>query len=377
MIEMVKTLPQSAAEIENMGDQEFLNLVNVSASLNPNNRSTKFFTVDFYESLDTDQKRRVRQIMAPGLMSTDSKIGVYVRNPQDYTTFASWLGAIINDYHQTDLAIVRHHNDWDLGEQAYDLENISPLMSDVSMRIRTAAIPVGFNLPAEQTLEERVQFEERMVNIFDKLDGTYYSLTPDSAYQISPEQHQALVDRHYMFKDMTEDPHLKVSDLASDWPYGRGMFMKEVGGFKLIVWVGEEDLLRIMCMGHGSDIGFVFNQLKGFIDVLRENGLEPVQDEVIGNPTSCPSNIGTSMRASILFDTSKLPVALTKAELQEIAKPLGLQVRGLDGETSQGESPVFDISPSARFGVSQAELLQKFYSSLDQLVKRLNEKSEG
>lgn len=372
-------IPKHPSEIESMNDADFLNLVQHSSEINPLNRSVKYFSSDYYNALTEDQKKRVRQIMAPGLMSTDSKIGIYVRNPEDYETFREWIGAIVNDYHNTDISQVSHKSDWDLKDSSFDLADIDPALSNVSMRIRFAAIPAGFNLPAEQGREERIEFENTMVSIFEKMDGRYYSLTPGSEYEITREEYDQLVESHYMFKDMTEDPHLKVSDLSRDWPFGRGMFMKDIAGtqFKLIVWVGEEDLLRVMCMGYGSDMAEVFEQLNEFRTTLLENGLELAEDPIIGNPTSCPSNIGTSMRMSILLDTTELvEEGIDMETLKGMAKPLGLQVRGLDGETSTKVTPTYDLSPSARFGITQSGMLEKFYGSLGELVKSLSPERE-
>ena len=48
------------------------------------------------------------------------------------------------------------------------------------MRARVARNVVGFNLPPKMDKEERLKFEAKMVEIFEKdfLPGKYYSLTP-------------------------------------------------------------------------------------------------------------------------------------------------------------------------------------------------------
>jgi hypothetical protein len=61
---------------------------------------------------------------------------------------------------------------------------------------------------------------------------------------------QALVDAHIMFKDMSVDTYLTAAGIASDWPHGRGVYVSSDKGF--IIWVGEEDHLRIMCMQKGT-----------------------------------------------------------------------------------------------------------------------------
>jgi hypothetical protein len=64
------------------------------------------------------------------------------------------------------------------------------------------------------------------------------------------EEYQGLVKAHIMFKDMADDPYLASAGIASDWPHGRGCYISADKQF--IVWVGEEDHLRIMCMKTGA-----------------------------------------------------------------------------------------------------------------------------
>lgn len=49
-----------------------------------------------------------------------------------------------------------------------------------------------------------------------------------------------------MFKDMSADTFLLDAGIAKHWPYGRGCYVSGDGGF--IIWVGEEDHLRVMAM---------------------------------------------------------------------------------------------------------------------------------
>jgi creatine kinase len=48
------------------------------------------------------------------------------------------------------------------------------------MRARVARNVAGFNLPPKMDKEERIKFENTMVDVFEKfgISGTYHSLTP-------------------------------------------------------------------------------------------------------------------------------------------------------------------------------------------------------
>jgi protein-arginine kinase len=110
--------------------------------------------------------------------------------------------------------------------------------------------------------------------------------------------------------------------------YGRGCYISADRGF--VIWVGEEDHLRIMCMKKGTVLNEVFDRLKGALDVIDAiEGMEFAVSGSYGVVTSCPTNLGTGMRASVHIALPSLTSDSTDARVKEIAKPLGLSVRGL------------------------------------------------
>ena len=162
--------------------------------------------------------------------------------------------------------------------------------------------------------DERIQFEKTMLKAFQALmknpeyGGNVYSLSPDWGKQfgklrknpnlISAKRYQELVDAHVMFKDMDDDPFLKSAGISSDWPYGRGCWQS--ADTQCIIWFGEEDQLRIMCMKRGTKLNEVFDRLKKMLDVVEKiPGITFARSDKYGYVTSCPSNLGTGMRASV------------------------------------------------------------------------------
>src|SRR5207253_1456099 len=68
---------------------------------------------------------------------------------------------------------------------------------------------------------------------------------------------------------------------------------------EVIVWLGEEDQLRIVCMKTGTKLMEIFEKLRNVLSLIETlPGIEFAQDEHFGYITSCPSNLGTGMRAS-------------------------------------------------------------------------------
>jgi creatine kinase len=241
------------------------------------------------------------------------------------------------------------------------------------MRVRTGRNLADFPLPGAMSQSDRINMEKRLTTAFKKLisdpeyGGNYYSLTPGHPNFIDEKKYKELVKAHIMFKDMSSDPYLVAAGIAHDWPYGRGCYVSEDRGF--IIWVGEEDHMRIMAMQKGTMLNAVFDRLKGAIDVVGGlPGLSFATSDDYGVVTSCPTNLGTAMRASVHIQLPKLTSDGTDRKAKEVCKPLGLSVRGKGGEhTPIGADGTCDISPRARFCISEAEIVTALYNGISLL----------
>jgi len=334
---------------------------------NPDNITAAVFDEEFYNSLDETNKADFLKCLNSGIENEDSGMGCYACQPNDYERFKPFFQAALEKYHKVDLSKKSHKNDWNL-ETTYDLAELG--LPALSMRVRTGRNLKNFPMPGGMSKDDRVNMEVALGSVFDKLiakdgfGGKYVSITPGHPNFVDEEEYKKLVAAHIMFKDMSADPYLLSAGIAQDWPHGRGCYISEDKGF--IIWVGEEDHLRIMAMQKGTVLNKVFDRLKAAIDVVEEliEGGCAYHDE-FGVITSCPTNIGTGMRASVHIQLPKLTADGTDKKAKEIAKPLGLSVRGKGGEhTPIGADGTVDISPSARFCISEAEIVAALFNGL-------------
>ena len=65
------------------------------------------------------------------------------------------------------------------------------------------------------------------------------------------------------------------------------------------------------------------------IDDLFEQNLDYAYDERIGYLTSCPTNVGTGIRASVMVHLPALAVANETSRVLTAVNKVGLVVRGL------------------------------------------------
>ena len=78
-------------------------------------------------------------------------------------------------------------------------------------------------------------------------------------------------------------------------------------------------------------------------------------DDHLGYITSCPTNLGTALRASVHI---KLPyLSKNKAKFNEIADKYYVQIRGIHGEHTESDDGIFDISNKRRLGRSERDLV--------------------
>jgi creatine kinase len=355
----------------------------------PGNRCTKYL-VPYLESdegkaLSDADLATFYACVRTGIDNEDSGLGCYAMTPEDYTKFGGFFNAVIRDYHGDETGEKKHETDWDasgVGENGVlDVRKLG-FEDELSMRVRVGRNLKKFNLPGKMGQDERIEFEKTMLAAFQSLcdnpdyGGNVYSLSPnhgegvDNPNLISPEKYQELVDAHVMFKDMDADPFLKSAGISSDWPYGRGCWQSADG--QCIIWFGEEDQLRIMCMKKGFCLNEVFDRLNTMLKVVEGiDGIEFAASDDYGYVTSCPSNLGTGMRASVHVKLPNLTSDGTDAKAKEVCDPLGLSVRGTGGEhTPIGADGTVDISPRARLFIKEAEIIAKLYEGIKLLMEK-------
>lgn len=342
---------------------------------NPGNIAMSVFNIEWFKSLDEKYRNQLLRICNSGIENPDSEMGCYAMNPTDYERFKKFFKPALEKYHKVDLSQNKHVNNWDLasvaGIPANGKLDVSAFgLGPLSMRIRTGRNLQKFPLAGSMSKKDRCDMELAMGAVFKNLiadkrfGGEYVSLTPGHPNKISDERYQQLIKQHIMFKNMADDSFLVQAGIASDWPHGRGCYFSKDKGF--IIWVGEEDHLRIMCMKKSTCINEVFERLKAAIDVVEDlipGGCAKSPD--FGVVTSCPTNMGTGMRASVHLQLPNLTKDGTDTNAKEICKPFGLGVRGLGGEhTPIGADGTVDISPKARFCITEAEIACALYKGV-------------
>lgn len=327
---------------------------------NSQSLAAKHLSFQLFEQLKqrkTQTGYTLEQAVRSGIVNRDSEIGLYAGDAESYQTFALLFGPIIQDYHGIDAKELHHSR--------LDQVNLSDPDRDkkyiLSTRVRVARNLRGYRFTCHIGIEDRRRLQEEIVKATEvfpgNLSGRYWPLEGmEQAQQIKMQE------QNLLFKAGDRFQH--AAGINSNFPQGRGVFLSSDN--KLRIWVNEEDHLRIISQQSSSDLSGVFNKLTKALHFLEPN-LVFERDDFYGYLTTCPTNIGTSMRAGVHIRLRELQ---NKIELlNTITRAHNLQIRGTKGEKTEVENGVFDISNRQRLGITEMEIIRTLHRGLSEIIE--------
>lgn len=143
----------------------------------------------------------------------------------------------------------------------------------------------------------------------------------------------------------------------------------------LDIMVNEEDHIRLQCLYSGLELEEAWVAASGMDDLLEEV-LPFAYLERLGYLTACPTNAGTGLRASVMVHLAGLSVGGQVGRVLTAVNKVGLVVRGLYGEGTEGQGNVFQISNQITLGQTEKEIIDNLSTVAQQVVseeKRMRE----
>ena len=132
--------------------------------------------------------------------------------------------------------------------------------------------------------------------------------------------------------------------------------------------VNEEDHLRV----HGMRSGFALEEAYAHLEAAdAELGrlLPFAFHQEFGYLTSCPTNAGTGLRASVLIHLPGLVLTKEIGKVLQGLSQVGLTFRGLYGEGSEVVGNFFQLSNQTTLGKSEEELLDHLGKIVRQVIE--------
>ncbi len=323
--------------------------------------AAKFLTPAMFDRLSgrkTATGFTLARAIQSGQKNHDSSIGIYAGDAESYTLFREIFDPVITTYHQI-TGSVRHFG---------NLSPLDPVDLDpdkafiLSSRVRVARNLFAHAFTPHISRQPRHCVEKQILDALKHLPvplkGRYHPMG-----ELTPEQirDKALSGRAFAPGDRFQE----AAGILADFPLSRGVYTS--ADKKFMVWINEEDHLRIICMEKSGQLFQVFNRLVAALDMLGRH-LVFASHPDLGYLNACPTNIGTAMRAGVHIRLPKLEKQ--PEELEKLAHAHGLQIRGTAGEKTQVTGSVFDISNRRRLGVCETRIIQDLSSGIAALIKK-------
>lgn len=174
-----------------------------------------------------------------------------------------------------------------------------------------------------------------------------------------------LADLDELDKRVLVEKHLISPNLANDSRNG-AVFISE--DESLSIMVNEEDHLRIQCLYPGLQVQEAWEKATA-IDDIFESHVDYAFDDRRGYLTSCPTNVGTGLRASVMMHLPALVLTQQIGRILSAVSQVGLTVRGIYGEGSEAMGNLFQISNQITLGQSESEIIENLYGVVLQIIQ--------
>lgn len=182
-----------------------------------------------------------------------------------------------------------------------------------------------------------------------------------------------LVSPQFAYFKMEDIPELPKRALAERYIISPELMKTRFGGLikngdeSLSVMILEEDHYRLQSLASGLSLESAYEQADR-LDNLLAAGVRYAFDEKLGFLTSCPTNVGTGLRASLMLHLPGLTAAKGIQRMAGMIGKLGMTVRGAFGEGSAAAGAFYQISNQVTLGVSEKEILARLMATARKVI---------
>lgn len=203
---------------------------------------------------------------------------------------------------------------------------------------------------------------EEAENVIKQVKEAYESENKDFDFfdmkNTSTVQKQVLLENHLISPDLMKKVEGSGALISND---------KCVS-----IMINEEDHIRIQTIYGGLQIRKAWKEASKIDDILEKN-VQYAFDENWGYLTSCPTNVGTGMRASVMVHLPALNISGNINKILQAVVHLGLTIRGLYGEGTDIVGNVFQISNQITLGRSEEEIVENLTAVTNQIIEKEKE----
>ncbi len=223
----------------------------------------------------------------------------------------------------------------------------------ISTRIRLARNIEGYVFPINAT-------EESLVEVIDTVNfATTKTTKLRESFKIrlkdlNPFERRILMERRLVSKEFIGNKRTSGITINKDET--------------LSIMINEEDHLRIQALDSGLQLETIWEKLNKLDNELSQN-IKFAYDNELGFLTSCPTNVGTGMRASVMLHLPALTLTNQVKPLLNGVRRLGYEVRGIFGEGTDSLGNLYQVSNQSTLGEREEDIVFKLNKIILKIIE--------
>lgn len=220
----------------------------------------------------------------------------------------------------------------------------------ISTRVRLARNVSGYPFPLRLSSKKADEITS----------AVYRGVTAEGMYDIykindlTPASAEAMKESHLISKDLIGNAKMGSVALNPDR--------------SVSIMIHEEDHVRAQCILPGFALSEAYARIDAVDDLISESVPYAYHDK-LGYLTSCTTNLGTGMRASVMMFLPGLTITGRLTETINAVARLNMAIRGVYGEGSKADGYIYQISNQISLGYSEADILAAVQSAATHVVE--------
>lgn len=233
----------------------------------------------------------------------------------------------------------------------------------ISTRVRLARNLRGYSFPNRMTPQQK---RELCDTVREALLGDGSALRGEFTYlpmsELDDLQAAAMVERHLISPEFAKRRDGEALILSADE--------------SVSMMLCEEDHIRIQVLEAGLSVRHALDTAEK-LDRLLDERLDVAFDEQLGYLTSCPTNLGTGLRASVMLHLPTLQQSGAISQIAGAVSKIGLTLRGTYGEGSRADGALYQLSNQITLGISEEAACDNLETITSQLIGKERQAREN
>lgn len=223
----------------------------------------------------------------------------------------------------------------------------------ISSRVRLARHLEGIPFPTKYSKEQAKKVLEKVKEIVPSIG---YGLKYIELNDLDDITKVSLVEKHVISPEFAMNKRKNGALLLNDEE-------------NICMMINEEDHLHMQVFASGLELENLKN-LAIELDEKLDKLLTYATHEKYGYLTSCPTNVGTAMRASVMVHLPALTMTGNIGKIFNIVNGFGMNIRGIYGEGTQSQGEIYQISNKQSLGITENDIIKNLNIITEKVIEQ-------